>query len=144
MILLSTCTLKFSKIYSQAIFENLQSGHHGHRGGGRGGGGGAETYPNETEVQGFAPFAALISEDLLEFTSRPKVAEFLARTGAKSTDDVIKYGFTEEFFATFEGEIPLIPREKAKEFLKIHKNPAIGPNGLPISTPSATVESQRN
>ena len=85
----------------------------------------------EESLQGFAPFVALISEDLMKFTSRPKVQEFLDRTGAKSTDDVVKYGFAEEFFATFEGELPMIPREKAKEFLKIG-TVVLDAQGMPV------------
>jgi hypothetical protein len=40
--------------------------------------------------------------------------EFLARTGASTTDDIEKYGFEKEFFASFEENLPLIPRKKAE------------------------------
>jgi hypothetical protein len=54
--------------------------------------------------------------ELLEFTKLPKMKEFLTRTGASSTDDIAKYGIEKEFFASFEENLPSIPRRKAEEW----------------------------
>ena len=84
-------------------------------------------------LSGFSRFAAIVDEELLEFTGRPKVKEFLDRTGAKSIDDVLKYGFEQDFFASFEEDLRIIPRKKAMEFLRI-EGPAQGPDTTDEST----------
>jgi hypothetical protein len=103
-------------------------------------------------VQGFAEFARIINVERWEFGCLPKLQEFLARTGATTPDEVKKYGYAREFFATFEADLQMIPRAKAMDFLHItgsgptlesEANTQIGPDGMPIvvdtvyGTPSA-------
>ena len=57
---------------------------------------------NELFASGFRTLAQIVNEDPVAFVERPNVKAFLARTGARSTEEVIECGLAEEFFDTFD------------------------------------------
>jgi hypothetical protein len=80
---------------------------------------GRGTTPNELLASGFRALAQIVNEDPVAFVERPNVKAFLARTGARSTEEVIECGLAKEFFDTFDTFG--IPRERAQEHLGLEK-----------------------
>ena len=73
----------------------------------------------ELLASGFRTLAQIVKEDPVAFVERPNVKAFLARTGARSTEEVIECGLAKEFFDTFDTFG--IPRERAQEHLGLEK-----------------------